>query len=230
MQVDDQRISMKDVSLTVPFKGKKIDLLKNINLDVSVGERVGLIGSNGAGKSVLLKVASEIYPPTSGVIETSGDILSLFNVSSGINKNWTGKQNAELKLLMYGVQPDQIPLHLEDIREFAKIGDYFDSAVKYYSAGMSARLSFAIITSIKADVLVLDEWISVGDAVFKKSAAERFDSRVSDTGAVLFCTHSPDILRSWATKVIWVDKASIRLEGTVQDVLPAFHESLGIGK
>ena len=230
MQIGDNKIRMKDVSLTVPFSGGSVDLLKNISLDLNVGERVGVIGRNGAGKTVLLKVASQIYSPSSGVIESNGSVISLFNISSGINRNWTGRQNAEVKLLMYGIHPSHIGSYIEDIRNFAKIDKYFDSPVKHYSAGMSARLSFAIITSLSAEVLVLDEWISVGDASFKESATERFNSKVSSMGCVLFCTHSPDILKTWATKVIWMDGGEIVTTGAVQDVLDAFHESLRLKK
>lgn len=226
MQVDTPVISLEGVNLTVPFQKGKAELLKDINLDVFLGERVGVIGRNGAGKTVLLKVVSEIYHPSSGQVKNRGKVLSIFSVSSGGNKNWTGRQNAEIKLLMYGVAPADLPDYIEDIREFAKIGNYFDSPVKFYSAGMAARLSFAIVTSVSTDVLILDEWISVGDAAFKDSATKRFNRRVSSTGSVLFCTHSADILRAWATKVIWIEGGQIRMKGSVQDVLSAFHLSL----
>lgn len=226
MQVAKPVISLQGVSLTIPFQGKQKSLLKNIDLDVFVGERVGIIGRNGAGKTVLLKVASGIYHQTKGKVINGGNILSLFNISNGGNKNWTGRQNAEVRLLMYGIKPKELPRRIQDIANFAKIGDYFDSPVKYYSAGMAARLSFAIITSVEADVLIMDEWISVGDASFKDSATKRFNDRVSETGSVLFCTHSPDILRAWATKVIWIEAGEIKMQGNIQDVLPKFHQFL----
>lgn len=226
MQLAAPVIALQNVGLSVPFEGKTATLLKDINFNVYAGERVGVIGRNGAGKTVLLKVVSEIYYPSSGEVRSNGKVLSLFSVSSGINKHWTGRQNAEVKLLMYGVPYKALPQYIEDIRNFAKIGDYFDSQVKYYSAGMTARLSFAIITSLSVDVLVLDEWISVGDAAFRDSATKRFNERVAETGAVLFCTHNADILRTWATKAIWLEKGQIKMLGEVQKVLAAFHESL----
>lgn len=228
MSVAKPVISLQNVSLTIPFKGKKVDLLKNINLDLYPGERIGVIGKNGAGKSVLLKVASQIYEPTTGTVQHQGNILSLFKVSSGENRHWTGRENAEIKLLMYGVKPADVPKYIEDIQAFAQIGEYFDTPVKFYSAGMAARLSFAIISSIPAEVLVLDEWISVGDAAFKESAAKRFNQRVTSAGAVLFCTHSPDILNDWATKVIWVEQGQVKKQGETAQVLEEFHHSIAV--
>ena len=219
-------IDIEDVSLTVKVNKKSINLLDGVSLKVLENERVGVIGRNGAGKTVLLKVASGIYSPTRGFVNSAGKLLSVFSVSSGGNKNWTGRQNAEMKLLMYGVEPSNIESIIEEIEQFAKIGEYFDLPVKIYSAGMAARLAFAIVTSIRSEILILDEWISVGDASFKEAAAKRFSEQIDSSKALLFCTHSPDILRAWATKVVWVESGKIMAEGNINEVLPEFHSFL----
>jgi lipopolysaccharide transport system ATP-binding protein len=150
-----------------------IEALKNLDLEIVSGDRVGIIGHNGSGKSTLLRLLSGIYEPSSGEIARTGSISSLVDISLGINPESTGRENIFLRGKLMGVSRKGIDEKIDEIIEFSELGDYINLPVRIYSSGMLLRLAFAVSTSITADILIMDEWLSVGDGSFAERASNR---------------------------------------------------------
>src|SRR3990172_7072036 len=145
-----------------------VKALENISLHIEHGDRVGLVGHNSAGKSTLLRVIAQIYEPTSGDIEVSGSISPLLEMMMGMDPESTGYENIIMRGLILGLTHKQIREKVEEIAEFSELGDYLSVPVRTYSSGMKVRLAFAIVTSVKPDILILDEILGAGDAEFMK--------------------------------------------------------------
>ena len=143
-----------------------VHAIKNMNLEIKEGERVSIIGHNGAGKSTFLKMISGIYPPTNGILNVSGKISSMFELSTGFEMESSGWDNIYLRGLMLGETPSSIKEKMKEIAEFSELGEFLDMPVKYYSSGMFVRLAFSVSTAIKPDILLLDEIVAAGDASF----------------------------------------------------------------
>jgi lipopolysaccharide transport system ATP-binding protein len=195
--------------------------LDALSLDIRVGERVGLVGHNGAGKSTLLRMLSGVYEPTSGKREVEGDIKSLIDISLGIDSEATGRQNIFLRSAMMGIPVKTVEANLDDIIAFSELGQYIEMPVRVYSSGMHLRLAFAVSTFMPADILLMDEWISVGDQDFAEKAEERLQGLVNQSKILVIASHSPDFLRSICTRVIWLEHGEIRMDGPANDVLLA---------
>ena len=152
--------------------------LQNINLEFKHGDRVGLLGHNGAGKSTLLRVLSGVYKPTSGQVAINGQVASLIDVSLGIDSEATGRENIFIRGALLGLRKKQINEQLEEIIEFSELGDFIDMPVRTYSSGMHLRLAFSVSTVIRPEILIIDEWLSVGDENFKHKAESRIQKLV----------------------------------------------------
>ena len=147
-----------------------IKALNNVTLELYDGDRLAIIGSNGAGKSSLLKVMSEIYPITKGQLDVSGNVATMFEMATGFDMDASGWENIRLRGIMLGLTPKEIEPKIKEIAEFSELGDYLDIPVKYYSSGMFIRLAFSVSTSVNPDILLLDEVLSAGDAGFVDKA------------------------------------------------------------
>jgi lipopolysaccharide transport system ATP-binding protein len=222
--------SLKKAVLNVATGGRVIGSEKRhmvvraldaLSLDIREGERVGLIGHNGAGKSTLLRMLSGVYEPTSGIRAVDGDIKSLIDISLGIDTEATGRQNIFLRSAMMGIDAKTVESNLEEIIALSELGQYIDMPVRVYSSGMHLRLAFAVSTFISPDILLMDEWISVGDQGFAEKAETRLRELVDKSQILVIASHSPEFLRSICTRVIWLEHGEIRMDGLPDDVLSA---------
>lgn len=193
--------------------------LSNISLRLTHGDRVGLIGVNGAGKTSLLRALAGVYEPIQGTIEINGRVTSLFNLSLGMDAEATGHENIMIRGLMLGLTPSQIRAKRKEIIEFTELGDFLNMPICTYSSGMTLRLAFAISTSIVPDILLLDEWISVGDAGFLRKAEKRARALVSEVGILVIASHQTLLLEHTCNRVIWLDGGTIRSDGAAREVL-----------
>ena len=186
----------------------EVTALSNLDLELRAGDRLGLIGHNGSGKTTLLRALSGAYEPDEGQVEVQGRIAALLDLNLGIDSSATGIDNIRLRGRIAGLSSREIEARLEEIGAFTGLGPFLAMPMKTYSAGMQARLAFAAATSVEADVLLMDEWIAVGDADFQKLAHKRLLSLVERAGILVLASHEVDLLRLYCNKVM-------RLEGGV---------------
>ena len=192
--------------------------LQNINLSIKAGERVGLIGHNGAGKTTLLRVLSGIYAPTEGEVIINGECVSLINISLGIDPEATGRENIKLRSAMIGFTPKETKERMEEIIDFSGLGDFIDMPFRTYSSGMQLRLAFAVSTSIRPQILVLDEWLSTGDEEFRHRAEKRMKEVVDSTDILILASHSRALLEENCNRVIWLEHGKVKMDGAPKDV------------
>ena len=187
-----------------------IEALRDISLDLKEGDRLGVIGHNGAGKSTLLRTLAGVYPPTRGRYARTGTISSLIDPMLGIEMDATGYENITIRGLILGISHREMATLIPEIAEFSGLGDYLEMPVRTYSTGMLMRLGFSIATSIRADILLMDEWMSVGDAEFKQKAEERLRKIVSNTGILVLASHSPELIERECNRVIELSHGVMR--------------------
>jgi len=186
----------------------EVTAITNLDLELKAGDRLGLIGHNGSGKTTLLRALSGAYEPDEGAIDVHGRIAPLLNLSLGIDPSATGYDNIRLRGRIAGLSSREIDEKMDEIAEFTGLGPFLAMPVKTYSAGMQARLAFSAATAVEADVLLMDEWISVGDADFQKLAHKRLLNLVERAGILVLASHDLDLLRLYCNKVM-------RMEGGV---------------
>lgn len=173
-----------------------VTALNDLSFDIKDGDRIGLVGHNGSGKTTLLRVLTGIYSPTRGRLAVQGRTASLLEVSSGVDPDATGFENIYLRGIMSGLKPARIKERIDEIAEFTELGDYLNLPVRTYSSGMLLRLTFAISTSIDADILIMDEWLSVGDESFRDKAAQRLKQLVDQASILVIASHNPELIQS----------------------------------
>ncbi len=197
--------------------------LRGLDLAIHKGERLGIIGRNGAGKSTLLKVISGTLAPTEGVCRVTGQARAIIELGTGFHPEFNGRENIQVLLTYQGYTPAEIRAKEEEIVDFAELEDFIDQPVKTYSAGMYARLAFAIATSVEPDILIVDEVLSVGDAYFVGKSIERMRRLTETTGTtLLFVSHDLGSIQRMADRVIWIDRGRVRMDGEPLDVLKAY--------
>ncbi|MFN3585487.1 ABC transporter ATP-binding protein [Phenylobacterium sp.] len=184
------------------FGSTDVTALQDLNLELKAGDRLGLIGHNGSGKTTLLRALSGAYEPDEGSIDVYGRIAALLDLGLGIDLSATGYDNIRLRGRIAGLSAKEIEARLPEIAEFTGLGAFLAMPVKTYSAGMQARLAFAAATAVECDVLLMDEWIAVGDAEFQKLAHKRLLSLVERAGILVLATHDVDLLRLYCNKVM----------------------------
>ncbi|CCV12499.1 ABC transporter ATP-binding protein [Mesorhizobium sp. STM 4661] len=192
--------------------------LQDVSFEVVDGERIGLVGHNGSGKTTLLRVLSKIYTPSSGRATIDGECVSLINIGLGIDPEATGRENIRLRAAMMGMTPSSLRERFDDIAEFSGLGEFLDMPVRTYSSGMQLRLAFATSTSIRPEILVMDEWLSTGDEDFKTRANKRLSDIVNSTKILILASHSKDLILRNCTRVIWLEHGHIRMDGPVETV------------
>lgn len=203
-------------------RGVVVRALERLTLTFQSGDRVGLLGHNGAGKSTLLRVLGGVYQPTSGVARIEGTIGSLINVSLGVDKEATGRENIMLRGLLLGLSHSEINNRMDEIVEFSELGNFLDMPLRAYSTGMHLRLAFAISTVIRPDILLMDEWLSVGDAGFREKAEKRISELVESTRILVIASHSKNLIMKTCNRVIWLEHGKIHMDGPVDDVCNAY--------
>jgi lipopolysaccharide transport system ATP-binding protein len=199
-----------------------IEALKNLDLEISAGDRLGIMGHNGSGKSTLLRLLSGIYEPSSGKIERSGSISSLVDISLGINAESTGRENIFLRGKLMGLSKKEIDEKIDEIIEFSELGDYINLPVRIYSSGMLLRLAFSVSTSITADILIMDEWLSVGDGAFAERASNRLRELVDSSEILVIASHTRSLIEETCNKVVWLEHGVIKKVGPVAEIVPEY--------
>jgi lipopolysaccharide transport system ATP-binding protein len=183
----------------------EVTALSKVNVELRAGDRLGLIGHNGSGKTTLLRALSGAYEPDDGMIDVHGRIAALLDLSLGIDASATGYDNIRLRGRIAGLSAREIDSKLDEIADFTGLGPFLAMPVKTYSAGMQARLAFAAATAVEADVLLMDEWIAVGDAEFQKLAHKRLLNLVERAGILVLASHEVDLLKLYCNKVMLLD-------------------------
>lgn len=201
--------------------GRVFWALEDVSFEVARGETIGIIGRNGSGKSTLLQMVCATLNPSRGSIETVGRVAALLELGSGFDPEYTGRENVYLNAQLHGLSRRQIDQRLEQIIEFADIGDFIDQPVKTYSSGMFVRLAFAVIAHVDADILVVDEALAVGDTFFTQKCL-RFMDQFRQKGTILFVSHDTSTVKKLCTRVIWIDGGKVRSEGDPEAVCSAY--------
>jgi ABC-2 type transport system ATP-binding protein/lipopolysaccharide transport system ATP-binding protein len=200
--------------------------LSDITLDIEHGDRLAIIGANGAGKSTLLKVLAGIYEPTRGRLHASGQISALLTASVGLNPEATGRENIITRGMFMDVRPRDMQPRVDEIAEFTDLGYYIDMPVRTYSAGMMIRLCFAVATSLRPQILLMDEWIAAGDAAFLNKARHRMEEFLAGTSILVLASHSVQLLKEWCNRAILLDHGRIVAMGSVDEVAAAYESSI----
>ena len=190
-----------------------VQALKDINLKINEGDKVGIYGNNGSGKSSLLKVISGIYYPSNGTINVEGSINSLISLNAGFNENLTGKENSIFKLKLLGIEKNEIIEKLEEIKNFSGLGEFFFLPIKTYSSGMQLRLSFSLLILCPHDILIMDEWLTVGDDSFQKKAMNRMNDIIEKSKILVLASQSKNVLNKICNKIFSLEDGIITNEG-----------------
>ena len=193
-----------------------VKALSDINLEINEGDRIALVGHNGSGKTTLLKVIAGIYHPTRGELHIDGDITSMIAIGAGLDMEATGLRNIHKLGMMRRLSRKVIESRIDAIAEFSGLGDFLHLPVRTYSAGMLARLMFSVATEFEADILVLDEWLSAGDADFVQKAGKRMHQMVEDAKIVVMATHDHDLVRRVCNRVCELKAGRIAFLGTTE--------------
>jgi len=201
--------------------------LNELNFSIEQGDRVGLIGLNGSGKTTLLKVLAGIYRPSRGELVRSGRVSALLDINVGMNVDMTGQENIVLRGMYMGIHPRDMRKRIGEIAEFTELGDYLDMPVRTYSSGMSVRLAFATATCVVPEILLLDEWLSAGDALFIAKATKRMEEFVKLSSVLVLASHSMDLLEKWCTHGIWLELGHVKTMGPIHEVAAAYRAATG---
>lgn len=199
-----------------------VSVLHNVNLDIRRGESLGLIGENGAGKSTLLKLITGVLTPTTGHVRINGEVGALLELGAGFHPEYSGRDNVAMAAALYGIDGAQLRDKLPQIIEFADIGHYIDEPVKHYSSGMVVRLGFAVIASLKPDLLVTDEVLAVGDESFQKKCVRWIEDYLADGGTLILVSHSMYHVQKLCRHACWLRDGTVAMQGDVFDVTQAY--------
>src|SRR5438445_8804254 len=224
-----RRITLKEFLVRRMFRKSanpvmKVNALRNINLVVREGERLGVVGHNGAGKSTLLKVLAGIYPPTRGKRVMDGRISSLFDIALGFEGDADGWENISYRGYLQGETPRSIRAKMEQIAEFSELGEFLNMPVRYYSAGMLVRLAFSIATAIEPEILLVDEVLSVGDMAFQQKARQRMQDMMAKAQLIVMVSHDLNSLAQVCDKCVWLDRGTVRQLGPTAEIVNAYTE------
>lgn len=200
-----------------------INALNNITLNIQHGDRVGLIGHNGAGKSTFLRLLASIYEPTRGDISVEGHVSPMLDLLQGIESELTGYENIFIRGALLGLQRSQIKAQTQDIATLTGLGDYLSMPTRTYSSGMLLRLAFAITVSIKPDILLIDEIFGTGDSEFREKAQKKMISLLDESSIVIMANHTDDIIKEFCNKVLLLEAGELRYFGPVEKGLELYH-------
>lgn len=205
-----------------------VHALENLSFAFKDGDRIGLLGHNGAGKSTLLRLLSGVYFPSSGFARIEGETGSLIDISLGINPEATGRENIYLRGCLLGFRKNQIKKYMDEIIEFSELGDFIDMPLRTYSSGMGLRLAFAVSTIVYPEILLMDEWLSVGDEAFKLKAEERMTELVQSTNILVIASHDKQLITNTCNRAIWLEHGQIKADGLPQEIVDAYFSSRSI--
>ena len=198
------------------------EVLQDVNLTIKNGEAVALIGVNGSGKSTLLELMTKIIYPTKGSIVTNGKLTSLLELGAGFHPDFSGRENIYFNASIFGLTKKQIDERLEDIIDFSELRDFIDNPVRTYSSGMFMRLAFAVAINVDADILLVDEILSVGDQHFQEKCLNKMKDLKSQGKTMVFVTHSLGSARELCDRAVWLNKGHVQLDGDVNEVIDEY--------
>lgn len=199
-----------------------IEALRDINISLGQGDRVGLVGHNGAGKSTLLRLMSGIYEPTRGFANIRGRVAPVFDLGIGMDPEISGYENIIIRGLFLGMTRKQMEKRVDDIAEFTELGDFLSMPLRTYSTGMRVRLALGVVTSIDPEILLLDEGIGAVDAAFLAKARDRLTDLVKRSGMLVFASHSDEFLVELCNTAMWMDEGRIKMQGSLREVVSAY--------
>ncbi|WP_419963653.1 ABC transporter ATP-binding protein [Pantoea vagans] len=213
----------------LPGKKKRFHekhVLNNVSFEIEKGEAVGIIGVNGAGKSTLLKIITGTTAATSGQVKSQGRIAALLELGMGFHPDFTGRQNAVIAGQLLGINEEDMDEVIRDVENFAGIGEYFDSPVRTYSSGMQARVAFSVATAVKADILIVDEALSVGDLAFQAKCMQRMNKMLEDNVTILFVSHALFQVRQFCSRAVYIADGEVKAFGAAAKVCDLYQNSL----
>lgn len=214
-------------AITQAFKkkdkgGNTFNALNGISFDIEKGDFFGILGRNGSGKSTLLKIIAQIYQPTSGSVKTQGKVVSFIELGVGFKPELSGRENVYLNGALLGFSRKEIDAMYDDIVEFAELEKFMGQKLKNYSSGMKVRLAFSVAIRAKADILILDEVLAVGDAAFQKKCNDYFKTLKDEHKTVILVTHSMGNVKEFCNKAIVIEKGKIAFEGGAEEAAEAY--------
>jgi ABC-type polysaccharide/polyol phosphate transport system ATPase subunit len=199
--------------------------LDNISISIQHGDRVGLIGHNGSGKSTFLKLVARIYEPTAGNIKIDGNVSPMLDLMSGIEAEFTGYENIIIRGTILGLSRRQIKEQMVEIAEFTGLGDYLAMPVRTYSSGMMVRLAFAISTCIKPDIMLIDEVFGAGDASFMQKARGKLISMLNQSSIVIIASHATELIHEFCNKALLLDSGQIKFFGGIKEAMDIYSQN-----
>jgi ABC-2 type transport system ATP-binding protein/lipopolysaccharide transport system ATP-binding protein len=205
----------------------EIQALSNLNFKFSSGDRIALIGHNGSGKSTLLRVLAGIYHPTEGEIDATGRVAALFDAAFGMDIDATGYENIVLRAKYLGIARDEIDHQISEIADFTDLGEFLDMPIRTYSAGMAARLAFAISTSVNADILLIDEGVGAGDAAFMTKASKRLQNLIERSPIVVFASHDQQTVKELCTRGLVLQSGNLLYDGSIDEAYERYESIVG---
>lgn len=206
---------------------KEFWVLKNLNVKIVQGDRLGIIGNNGAGKSTMLKLISKIYEPTSGSIISNGRIVPLIELGAGFNPELTGRENIYLNGAILGYTKDEMSKLEKSIVDFSELEEFIDVPIKYYSTGMYARLAFTVATEINPEILIIDEIFAGGDINFVDRAVKRINNLIDSAKIVIMVSHSLDLIRNMCNRCLVIADHGIAFDGDVEEAIQFYRQLNG---
>lgn len=206
-----------------------VNAINGMTLDIHYGKVLGVIGTNGAGKTSLMRVISGILPPTRGRVEVFGKVSTMLSLGVGFNAKLSGRENVYLGGLAAGMTRDEIESRFDEIVEFAGLEDVIDAPMRTYSSGMYSRLAFAVAVSLDPDILIIDEALSTGDARYKIKSLQRINQMRGENRALIVVSHAMKTLRTICDEVLWLDHGKVMMRGEPEKVIKAYREFLHVG-
>ena len=203
----------------------RVRALEDVTLEFEHGDRVGLVGRNGAGKTTLLRVLAGAYEPVRGYVRRCGRTASLLSLSLGIDSEATGYENIVMRGLFLGMMPEEVRERMGEIAAFAELGDYLTMPVYTYSSGMRLRLAFAVCTCFDPEILLMDEWLSVGDLAFIEKAKRRLEEFVERAGILVLASQNLDLLERVCTVGVLLNTGKVKACGPIDEILRQYRES-----
>lgn len=204
-------------------KKKSFLAIDDVSFSIQENETVGIIGRNGSGKSTISRLMSKVLPPNEGIVKVKGKV-HLLALGVGFQSNLTGRDNVYVSGTLQGMSKKQVSENMQDIEDFAELGDFFDEPVRTYSSGMRSRLGFAVSTAVKPEILILDEVLSTGDQSFKNKAKQRMELMRSRTKIVILVSHSISQVKEMCTRVIWLEKGQMMMDGDPEEILKYYED------
>lgn len=228
---DEPLNSLKEIftkAIKRELKFNEFLALDDVSFYVEEGETLGLIGTNGAGKSTTLKLISGILKPTEGSIISRGNIVPMLELGAGFDLELTGRENIYLNGAILGYSKEYLESKYEEIVDFAEIKDFIDMPIRNYSSGMKARLAFSIASVVKPEILIVDEILSVGDVNFQEKSLNRMKELMSGGVTVLFVSHNLDKIEEMCNRVVWLEQGKVKMCGKAKRICAEYRKEKGI--